>query len=41
MVKLSRRALAGAAAVLLLAATPAQAADPIKFGMSWLMAFIG
>jgi len=34
MVKLSRRALGGAAAVLLFAAMPAQAADPIKVGMS-------
>src|SRR5437879_1603346 len=35
MVKLSRRALVGAVAVLLLfAAVPAQAADPIKVGMS-------
>src|SRR3954464_169399 len=34
MVQLSRRALGGAAAVLLLAAMPAQAADPIKVGMS-------
>src|SRR5206468_6554800 len=34
MVKLSRRALGGAAAVLLLAAMPAQAADPVKVGMS-------
>src|SRR3954447_25182060 len=34
MVKLFRRALGGAAAALLLAAMPAQAADPIKVGMS-------
>src|SRR3954471_18898020 len=34
MVQLSRRALGAAAAVLLLAAMPAQAADPIKVGMS-------
>src|SRR5689334_21113619 len=34
MVKLSRRALGSAAAVLWLAALPAQAADPIKVGMS-------
>ena len=35
MVKLSRRALGSAAvAALLLAAAPAQAADPIKVGMS-------
>jgi len=34
MVKLSRRALGGAAAALLFAAVPAHAADPIKVGMS-------